>query len=464
MKCLLFILICLFIATHSQAQIPEGETVAKFSLRELAGTDGATSYLMASSPHNPHVKIGVDGPSDPNNELSAPLTVAYDGTDTLQLRWLTWSYLVRSTNFTGHLTTHHFAIVGELATENVSQGSYLEMQSTFASPGAGYPEETAAARTTDADGLAAHLDGTTNWRKFWIPLDATSKKTQVERVEAYLRLTGRGTVRLRNVRLMQYPDLAAKVSTNSTPDPTADKWMYRFGWPDGFANQPHPSMEVDPNTWSFSLKYWGEKPADLEVQRVELNVLSTLETNQFAVEGHLQYDKVTPGSYLEMWTIFEPEKPGDPPLAYCTRTLADSGPLQTLSGTSESRAFQIPFDITGAKTHLKRILVRLHLAGGYGTTVTINDANLSQFPNGYFPAGVASIQTLAPTAPPPLANFEATDARAPAPWSLDGKSFLVGAVVSLGLAAAISAIRILGRLWRKQKAEKEMRRIASLDT
>lgn len=251
------------------------------------------------------------------------------------------------------------------------------------------------------------------------------------------------------------------------------KERYGFGWPDWFRNYPHPpKMEVSPQGGELSLTYWGDAPADLEVQRVEANVLSTMDTSQFAIEGNIRYTKVAPGSYLEMWSYFAPEKEGDPPVAYVTRTLADSGLMARIEGNtgdvSATRRFQIPFDSTGAKTHLQRIIFRLHLGGGYGTTLQFDSVKFVEYPNGHFPAAVASVQNLSssPNPPEPVRLLAARNTLPPATPSggIDGRSFLLGAAATSLALLAIAGLIFLSRLWQRRYHERELRRIASLDS
>jgi hypothetical protein len=150
--------------------------------------------------------------------------------------------------------------------------------------------------------------------------------------------------------------LALLLANNALAEPPtipSAREMYSFGWPDWFANLPHSAkMEISPQGSELSLTYWGDAPTDLEVQRVEVNVLSTMETSQFTIEGRIRYSKVSPGSYLEMWCYFAPEETNGAPIAYVVRTLDTSGPMASLGGDcADFRSFKIPFDFTGAKTH-----------------------------------------------------------------------------------------------------------------
>ncbi len=71
---------------------------------------------------------------------------------------------------------------------------------------------------------------------------------------------------------------------------------------------------------------------------------------EYAVLGSIRYEDVAPGSYLEMWSRFPNGE------AYFSRTLASSGLLQRIEGTSPWRAFSLPFvsnEKLGAPSMLK---------------------------------------------------------------------------------------------------------------
>jgi hypothetical protein len=262
-----------------------------------------------------------------------------------------------------------------------------------------------------------------------------------------------------------------------TPPTSPGKEMYDFGWPDWFANLPHDTkMQVNPEGSELGLDYWGETPTDLEVQRVEVDVLSQLETNQFAIEGRMYYEKVAPGSYLEMWCYFEPEKKGDPQTAYVTRTLADSGLTGKLGGDSKPgvggdgrfQLFQIPFDMTGAKTHIERVIFKIHFAGGYGTTFQFDSVRFVQYPNGYFPSSVASVSTLSPVPIPPPSKTAAGSGSSsgktmPQSSGIDWKSFWLGVAATGVFLLAGGGIIFISRRWQRRRHERELRRIASMD-
>jgi len=60
---------------------------------------------------------------------------------------------------------------------------------------------------------------------------------------------------------------------------------------------------------------------------------------RFQIDGTIRHEDVVGVAYLEMWTVLADES------RYFTRTLADSGPLGSMTGTSEQRPFSLPFEL-----------------------------------------------------------------------------------------------------------------------
>ena len=63
--------------------------------------------------------------------------------------------------------------------------------------------------------------------------------------------------------------------------------------------------------------------------------------DRYSVVGRVRYEGVEGAGYLEMWSVFADGG------RYFTRTLAGSGPLGKLHGTSGWRAFELPFFLEG---------------------------------------------------------------------------------------------------------------------
>ncbi len=83
----------------------------------------------------------------------------------------------------------------------------------------------------------------------------------------------------------------------------------------------------------------------------------------YAVEGFVRYEAVVGQGYLEMWSVFGEADPGTPSQRYFSRTLASEGPTQSLEGSSDWRAFQLPFFLGDAPRGPQHLEFNLHLPG-----------------------------------------------------------------------------------------------------
>lgn len=108
--------------------------------------------------------------------------------------------------------------------------------------------------------------------------------------------------------------------------------------------------------------------------------------DRYAVEGRVRYEGVSGEGYLEMWSVFGPED------SYFTRTLAPSGPMQHLSGSSPWRPFGLPFDASGAKAPPGKLIVNLVLPGEgevWISPMTLSQLDASERPPGGSGAAIA---------------------------------------------------------------------------
>lgn len=78
---------------------------------------------------------------------------------------------------------------------------------------------------------------------------------------------------------------------------------------------------------------------------------------RYAIKGQVRYEKVEGKGYLELWNHF----PGG--ARYFSRTLARSGPMKYLTGSSEWRPFALPFFADESKEHPSRLVVNVVLPG-----------------------------------------------------------------------------------------------------
>lgn len=83
--------------------------------------------------------------------------------------------------------------------------------------------------------------------------------------------------------------------------------------------------------------------------------------NVYAIVGEIRCEGVRGNGYLELWNYFPPPKPGTTEAAYFSRTLAESGEMGKLTGTSSWRRFTLPFDRTGTTSAPVRLELNLCL-------------------------------------------------------------------------------------------------------
>jgi hypothetical protein len=80
-------------------------------------------------------------------------------------------------------------------------------------------------------------------------------------------------------------------------------------------------------------------------------------TDFYAVTGEVRYVNVEGDGFLEMWSHFGETA------AYFSRTLGVTGPMAKLTGTSDWRAFMLPFDAKGASSRPSKLVVNVQLPG-----------------------------------------------------------------------------------------------------
>ncbi len=157
----------------------------------------------------------------------------------------------------------------------------------------------------------------------------------------------------------------------------------------------------------------------------------------FQIDGTIRHEDVVGTAYFEMWTVLPDGS------RYFTRTLADSGPLESMTGTSEERPFSLPFEL------------------GEGGPVPIRlEINLVTEGSGQFWVGPL---TIGPTV--------AEAATTTAPPTTSGATEDNGAVGETTIRWGIAALLVVGaaasfgwfRSVRRRRAE-EQRRMNAMDS
>jgi hypothetical protein len=95
------------------------------------------------------------------------------------------------------ITKRWYALLGQVKYEGLTGNSYLEMWNHFAGGGAYF------SRTLATDGPMAALHGTSGWRDFVLPFDSKGAPGAPQKLIINLELMGKGTVELRDVRLVE---------------------------------------------------------------------------------------------------------------------------------------------------------------------------------------------------------------------------------------------------------------------
>lgn len=95
-----------------------------------------------------------------------------------------------------------------------------------------------------------------------------------------------------------------------------------------------------------------------------------IRTERYALRGRVRYDRVASGAYLEMWNYL-------PDGAFFSRSLAASGPMGRLEGSSGWRRFVLPFFNRAGGSAPERLAFNLVLAGA--GSVELGPVELVQF-------------------------------------------------------------------------------------
>jgi hypothetical protein len=128
-----------------------------------------------------------------------------------------------------------------------------------------------------------------------------------------------------------------------------------------------------------------ETPLQLQLLKIPKPPISK---KLYAITGEVKYNGVRGDGYLEMWNFFPPLQSGMPEGQYFSRTLGVGGEMGKLSGTSDWRAFMLPFDSTGGSGSPTRLEINIFLpAQG---TVFLGPVKLVEYTGSFASMGIAS--------------------------------------------------------------------------
>ena len=203
----------------------------------------------------------------------------------------------------------------------------------------------------------------------------------------------------------------------------------------------------------------GTKSVDLNLCTLGPAICSKITTTRYAIASMLGYESVPEGSYLEMLSTYAPTG-GGKEITLPSRTTADSGPAAKIEGTENNRTLLLPFDSTNVKGDLVRIKLNLHLAGhGF---VHLGQTWLVEYPD--------LSRTMKPWTGAMRDNNGASpackvaSASAAGVWRLDWISCLVGAVAAMAMVTLGWATLAFKQRFKCRAHEKELRRMASIDS
>jgi hypothetical protein len=187
-------------------------------------------------------------------------------------------------------------------------------------------------------------------------------------------------------------------------------------------------------------------PVDIKVRALTQDEMNKIQRDYYAIVGEVSYENVSYGSYLELGSYYAPSTGGYDPKVYYSRTLADSGPMGRLEAWSDWREFWLPIDASSAKTKLFRMDIMLHLTGA--GKVHLQNLRVVRYPDSPLPGE------------PPAIGVASKSGSVVINW----QSFLLGVAATGASLLFGGGIIFISRRWNRRRHERELRRIASLDS
>ncbi len=232
-----------------------------------------------------------------------------------------------------------YVIAGQVRYENVKSDGYLEMLNRFTGPLAG----EYFTRSLAEQGPMGKLIGTSPWREFQLPFFINMPVTNAQPddlkpadITLRVHLPGEGHVELRSLELREMP-LPKEMQPAAPPKAvTTVRWQELAK-----ANKlPKEVSVVEEAGQGTVIKI---ERGENSPQLIELTTLEkpAIQGKAYALRGRIRYENVDAIGYVEMWNNFPEPKKG----SYFSRTMAPSGPLGHLKGSSPWRELQIPFFI-----------------------------------------------------------------------------------------------------------------------
>lgn len=169
---------------------------------------------------------------------------------------------------------------------------------------------------------------------------------------------------------------------------------------------------------------------------------------RFQIDATIRYEDVEAGAYLEMWTVLADGS------RFFTRTLADTGPMAMMTGSSGERRISLPFELGEDGPVPERLEINLVTAGSGRFWIS----PLFIIPAEEPPATSSTPTSLAaPTTSDPSVTAPAGTAA-----SVDGTSGQGWVVLGGGLVAAGAALVLV--MLARRRANREQRRMEAIDS
>ena len=129
-----------------------------------------------------------------------------------------------------------------------------------------------------------------------------------------------------------------------------------------------------PHTGVLKIEHTSPGPAVIQLAEITDPGITA---QQYALSGQVRYENVAGTGFLEMLNYFPDGQ------WFFSRTLAEVGPMQSFSGTSNWRDVQLPaiLDADAGTPQPNRLVVNLHLQGP--GTVYLTDLQLAHLPDGW---------------------------------------------------------------------------------
>jgi len=153
--------------------------------------------------------------------------------------------------------------------------------------------------------------------------------------------------------------LASLIVLNSARLAAADDILARYQW-EGTPGAASGALLTEGKDQYLRITNTNSTCLRVQLLKIENPGISS---QLYALSGEVRYQRVQGDGFLEMWNIFPPAKPGGAEAQYFSRTLSPSGEMGKITGSSDWRTFNLPFNAMGAASRPSRLEANLILPG-----------------------------------------------------------------------------------------------------